>query len=519
MRLCFRWSFPFSAGFLLLAGCYSASTSTATGPGSPQALTSTGPPSLATPASTRTPSLQAATPSATLVQAPILRDSEHYFVFSSSTDQEQTIFLFHYESNEIAPILSLPRSMRHQSADGVETGLSWDEMYLSPDGEVLVTLQRKTLDDPTDYIHQVNLASGVIVSVPLHAGAAWLIPILPGREPGAEALADGLRSGDDSVVDLIDRITWAPDSRGFVLTLGEDVSILGPGGAQHFNGQLYYVARGNSEIQPLAVDAPGNDIGFGASWSPNGRYVAYRREALLSSIWLIDTVTPNTAAQIAEHVVINQWGWLPDDKGLIYSADYSTVVKVDLATLERTPLRTFEQQLGEYFLFDLAGQTSGSGYVILERREQDRQLDPTFEKLIYVDITSGDVLTVFEGKPISTAVVLPGSDEVWVTADDPRQGWIAQLPSGQIIAGPSSLLYPPTSEELEILPGVENVGSEAKEHSRSPDLNLIAGYRGEDLVVWDVLTGDSIAVASEPPGQKVFLGWVPDPGVFETVPD
>ena len=442
---------------------------------------------------------------------PFTRDTEHYLAFSSSTSQEQVIFLYHFEGNETTPILTLPRSMSHQSGDGMWIGLKREEMFLSPDGEVLITLQPKTAGDPTDYLHQVDLPSGAIVSVPLHSGTAWRIPILPGREPGAEALKDGLRSRGDSILDLVDRLVWSPDSRGFILTLGEDISTLSAGGEQHFNGQLYYVERGGTELLPLAVEAPGNDIGFSASWSLNGRYVVYKREALFSELWLVDMQTPSAAVQVAEHVVIDCWDWLADEKALIYSADYSTVVKVDLATLDTTPLRTFEQELGEYFLFELAGQTLSNGYLVVERREINRQLDPAFQKLIYIDLLSGSVMPLLEGMPMSTAVVLPGSDKVWITDDDTRQGWIAELPSGQVIAGPSSTLYPPTSVELEILPDLEDVGDEVRQRSRSPDLHLWVGYRGDDLVVWDVQSGRITTVAPEFEGRKVFLGWDPTP--------
>jgi len=274
---------------------------------------------------------------------------------------------------------------------------------------------------------------------------------------------------------------------------------------------LYYVERGGTELLPLAVEAPGNDIGFSASWSLNGRYVVYKREALFSELWLVDMQTPSAAVQVAEHVVIDCWDWLADEKALIYSADYSTVVKVDLATLDTTPLRTFEQELGEYFLFELAGQTLSNGYLVVERREINRQLDPAFQKLIYIDLLSGSVMPLLEGMPMSTAVVLPGSDKVWITDDDTRQGWIAELPSGQVIAGPSSTLYPPTSVELEILPDLEDVGDEVRQRSRSPDLHLWVGYRGDDLVVWDVQSGRITTVAPEFEGRKVFLGWDPTP--------
>jgi hypothetical protein len=244
------------------------------------------------------------------------------------------------------------------------------------------------------------------------------------------------------------------------------------------------------------------------------------RETVFSSLWLIDLQDPATAVQLAEHVVISSWDWLQDEKGLIYSADFSVVMEVDASTLEKVPLRSFEQELGEYFLFDLVGQTSTGGYVILERREENHQLDSTFEKLIYIDLGSGDVLPVIEGTPISSAILLPASDEVWLTSDETRQGWIVELPGGLPVAGPSALLYPPARDELDSRPdwdSPESAAAALQPRFRSLDMQLITGYRGDALFIWDVLTGEFTSVGSSLEGRMLFLGWVPDPLVYPVV--
>jgi hypothetical protein len=49
----------------------------------------------------------------------------------------------------------------------------------------------------------------------------------------------------------------------------------------------------------------------------------------------------------------------------------------------------------------------------------------------------------------------------------------------------------------------------------SPDGHLIAGHSGDDIVIWDLDSGESTIVAPEFEGRNIFLGWDPDPQVGE----
>jgi hypothetical protein len=116
----------------------------------------------------------------------------------------------------------------------------------------------------------------------------------------------------------------------------------------------------------------------------------------------------------------------------------------------------------------------------------------------------------------SEAFILPVDGLIWVTYDETREGAFVKVPSGEIILGPSSRLYPPNDEEIQYAPSYDNVGwYRTKARSKSSDMHLIAGYQGDQVVIWDILTGEFTVVAEDLPGRKVFLGWVPDPKISE----
>ena len=166
----------------------------------------------------------------------------------------------------------------------------------------------------------------------------------------------------------------------------------------------------------------------------------------------------------------------------------------------------------EIVWFDLVGQTSdGKGFVAIERHKIDGILDITNQRIFYIDLMANEVYTLLEGQAISEAFILPVDGLIWVTYDESQEGAFVEVPSGEIVLGLSSLLYPPTDEEIQYAPSYDNWGwYRTKARSKSSDMNLIAGYQGDEIVIWDILTGEFTVVAEELPGRKVFLGWVPD---------
>ena len=255
--------------------------------------------------STPTPSIQVTDtptpiPSPTSTPTPVLfpipRDEIHSLIFSNSTETEQTIYSYDYEMGTFSEIFLLPTDMSLYQG-GRSVGLPPSFMFLSPDAMSLITLQYGTIESPQNYLHQIDLLADEVLTIKLFENGEWTIPIVPGRRPGQEDEDAGLQN-DISIIGLFNSLVWAPDSSGFVFTLGEAVVTMSESDLYHHNGQFYYVQRGSTIVTPLAVEAPGNDIGFEAAWSPRGNYITYYSETGPDAVWIIDMENSSTALPI-----------------------------------------------------------------------------------------------------------------------------------------------------------------------------------------------------------------------------
>ena len=483
-----------------LGACTPVSKTTAT-----QALVTLPPSIQVTVSPTPIPPPTSSSPS---VPFPIPRAEFHNLLFSNSSETEQSIYSYNYETATYSEILTLPTDMSLHQA-GRTGGLLPSLMFLSPDAKILVALQHGINANPIDFLHQIDLITGQVVTIKLHENGEWAIPIVDGRRPGQEYEDEGIGDFNVSISGLLNTLTWSPDSSGFFFTLGKDIASISE--RYHYNGQIYYVPRGSTIASPLAVEAPGNDIGFEASWSPNGNYLIYVRDLLFTDLWLIDMQQPSTAVQLTEEVFPTQWIWISDNRSLLYT-NYSSVNIIDTVLGSAIKLVQHEQNLGEFYLYDIIGETNGNGgVIIIERHEINTELDLDSQKLRYIDLETKETISMMEGEPISEAFILPVDGLIWVTYDEAQEGAYVKVPSGEIILGPSSQLHPPTDDEIQYGPSYDTSSwYSTKSRSKSSDLHLIAGYQGDEIVIWDIQTGGFTVVAGDLSGKKVFLGWVPD---------
>lgn len=184
-------------------------------------------------------------------------------------------------------------------------------------------------------------------------------------------------------------------------------------------------------------------------------------------------------------------------------------------------VRQQEIELGVIYNFNLIGEVGdGQGFIVRESRAINQETDPTFENLLYVDLVTNEVLILLEGEHIEETLVLPGSSLIWLTFKGSEEGMILEAPSGEVVAGPAVELHIPSADEIQYAPVWRTLIPrqyirEMKIRSRSPDRHLITGYQRDEVVVWDVETGDFTPVAPDLEGEKIFLGWVPDPSAYD----
>ena len=93
------------------------------------------------------------------------------------------------------------------------------------------------------------------------------------------------------------------------------------------------------------------DSGWFPTWSPNGRYIAYRADGADDPGYIVyDLQTHNRQAILRGRSVYRSLIWSPDSKCLIYAADgrgeyYGDLLVLDLATMKETRVLRFEESV------------------------------------------------------------------------------------------------------------------------------------------------------------------------------
>ena len=441
------------------------------------------------------------TPSPTAAADPFaaVRANRHLLLFHGVQDvngsaPNRAIYCYDYESGSVSFVFSL-----------AEGEASSPDVYVSPDALHLLLASYGTVDDPTEALVQVDLARGGVTRIDLYRGTEWLVPVVPGRRPGEEYENEVLHGPLESSIFELSRVAWAPDSDAFAFTLGT------PGGSidRHNNSQLYLVAWGTGEVIPLATDIPGNNVGLGSEWSPNGRYMSFIQQ-WEEDVWVIDLDAPSSGMLVVSDAYSPQVEWLPDGSTLMIS-DWDQLVTFSIPALDMRTLLDPPYVPGEFVTYYLLGPTiDGTGMVVLERVEDIRgEYEPGSQRLLHVVLSTGQVLPVVVGDPFVAALKFPERDWLWLLYDNPPRGAIVTLPGGEGVVDPSSRLRLPY-EEL-----VRQFSEESYMVGLTSDMHLAALERNGRLMIWDVLTGGYTEVAPDLEGEKTFIGWIPDPDAWE----
>jgi hypothetical protein len=269
------------------------------------------------------------------------RADAHRIVFSQITKNEQTVFSYDLESEKVETLFVMPPEMsRHnigvtpvpgQNPDELiplpqKEGMGWADLYLSPDAKTIVAITAPHGQAPS-YIHQINLASGDVVSILIAENYQWRIPLVEGRYPN---ILENIRPGYEEyavALALLDfpSIQWAPDNRGFILTI-QTLTDTPP-------AQIYFVPRYSEEAIPLASEAPGSDLGMSARWSPDGNLIAFPRYDTKEGIWIIDQLNNHISRKILSTIELARLSapiWSPDGKYLAIKAGLPSQTVGDL---------------------------------------------------------------------------------------------------------------------------------------------------------------------------------------------
>jgi WD40 repeat protein len=394
-----------------------------------------------------------------------------------------------------------------------QEGLEWASLYLSPDAKTLAAVTASRGRAPS-YIHQIDLASGDVVSLLVAENHQWQIPLVEGRIPD---ILKNIRPGYEeyaAALALLDfpSLQWAPDSRGFIFTI-QTLTNTPP-------AQIYYVTRYSTEAIPLASDSPGTDIGMFAQISPSGKQLVFPRFDE-GELWIVDfpeareiTILQSTSglSRIPRPI------WSPDEQHLAVKAGLPQTTIGDLylvdikndKLIQITDFKViFNQPEDRSTVLSIQWLPDQSGmiyYVMGPAREYDAAY--------YVDINTkqtsklSKLLPAFVGGYDVPSITISPIDHlaVMLYGDPCSEDWPADpLASNipfhfQVISVPDGdMLFESTNNACLSIP------------AWSPDGHLIAGHSEDEIVIWDLDSGESTIVAPELEGRNIFLGWDPDP--------
>lgn len=453
--------------------------------------------------------------------APEPAAAEHALLFTANQESSQSVFLYQLETDTVTEVYTLPASVSLHDRAQVEIhpfgtsaiesfppGLPEGWMFLSPDGIGLVTLQPAYGGRP-NYLHQIDLMSGRITSTLIFENYRLALPASADRRPNAEPLDEGLEPLVN-VAYLFYGLAWQPSGAGlgFILGTAAQVGVVPQ--------QIYYNARGRTTATPLGLQVPGSTSGYAAEWSPDGRYLAYVVLDALpnpATIWLIDLQHAEAPLQLGmSPFAPRRLLWTKDSSALLFQDSLPRVVNPDLERLVRLSrsdgrmevLLEVEEAEGETVEFHLgATDFAGDPLIIYEshrvagadRARPGRLADDfTRSRILVIDLPTGEIESFPSPMRAEAIRISPDGRQAWVF-QDPQHCAVISLPAGAVIAEPEPLI--------------------CRAPVWSPDGYYLAGGSEGGVLIFDPARDRYWTVGDYITGEKVFLGWVADPGAFD----
>ena len=163
-----------------------------------------------------------------------------------------------------------------------------------------------------------------------------------------------------SAAQAVREIEWSPDGATLLFTADRDGNEM---------NQVYTVSPqgGNPDQIPSEPDVQ-NYLGWGGSWSPDGRHIAYAgndREPTDQDIIIRDVVTGESRRPVAGDGVFYPSGWSPDGRHLLVTQLHSnTNTDLHLVDVAAGTSRHLTPHEGEVIAFPCGWAADGSGFYL-----------------------------------------------------------------------------------------------------------------------------------------------------------
>jgi Tol biopolymer transport system component/DNA-binding winged helix-turn-helix (wHTH) protein len=284
--------------------------------------------------------------------------------------------------------------------------------------------------------------------------------------------------------DMDGRVGWHPDGRHLVTTLS-------PPDLDE-NGTIHVVDLGDGAWTKLSYRKGEHDVDGLAAYSPDGRWIAFRRNVSLADIWRVPATGGEPERLTSLKTNINAIAWAPDGKSIVFGRYLDGGVSI--ARLDLDTRKVVDLGLPDTAFPSIASRTGAMAFVIGQSKTGN------YEMGLDERLTANSTLKQLF--PSSGADLLPS-----VSPDGQQVAFVSDR-SGTIAVWWAKLGRP---ETLRLIEGVLPVARYAPVWSADSTRMLMIGRSGDEYGIYEIVP-DAGTVRRLPVPDKapVYAEYLPD---------
>lgn len=262
-------------------------------------------------------------------------------------------------------------------------------------------------------------------------------------------------------VNMDARVGWHPDGRHLITTLGPPERSEG--------GRIHVIDSSDGSWTTLAYRRSENDADGLATFSPDGRWIAFRRNVSLGDIWRVAATGGEPERLTTLKTNINAIAWAPDGKAIVFGRYLDGGVSIARLDLETRKL--VDLGLRDTAFPTVATRTGSIAFVIGQSQTHLYEMD------------------MDKAQPGAAAVQLfpsSGADLLPSVSPDGSQIAFASNRSGTIALWWAEIGRP---ESLRLIEGILPVARYSPVWSADSKRMLMIGRSGDEYGVYEIETG------------------------------
>ncbi|GAA5004221.1 biopolymer transporter Tol [Pseudoluteimonas lycopersici] len=260
--------------------------------------------------------------------------------------------------------------------------------------------------------------------------------------------------------DMDGRVGWHPDGRRLVTTLSPlDLDE---------NGTIHVVDLGNGAWTKLAYRKGEHDVDGLAAYSPDGRWIAFRRNVSLADIWRVPAAGGEPERLTSLKTNINAIAWAPDGKSIVFGRYLDGGVSI--AKLDLDTRKVIDLGLPDTAFPSIASRTGAMAFVIGQSKTSN------------YDVGLDERLT--DKSPMKQLFPSSGADLLPSVSPDGQQVAFVSDRSGTIAVWWARIGRP---ESLRLIEGILPVARYGPVWSADSKRMLMIGRSGDEYGIYEIV--------------------------------